>query len=291
MEEKPIQETTSTYFNNILNKEVLPVTIDQVPGEIINLVDKIIEQGFPDEANKVKIRLKYIIPYILQAIDWYAYGMPLEAWQLKYYYQRERFLKKTGLKYEEFLNHEFLQNAIRELRLEPEPVFEFILFLKYYLDLRSELRYSPVEQLEKLKEALKGDTEKVSMDVVVDGRHFKFANSNFIRNLINSIDSNKFKEGAFNNDFNEGSSREKIRALDYYLVKTLLDYLPVKVESRRGQYTQAERNFALSVLNYTGRLIGDEPEFLCGFENNATFDKLMRDFKNQPIPFVMELFL
>ena len=148
-----------------------------------------------------------------------------------------------------------------------------------------------MEQLEKLKEALKGDTEKISMEVIVDGRHFKFANSNFIRSLINSTDTMKFKEGAFNNDFNEGSSREKIRALDYYLVKTLLDYLPIKVERRRGQYTQAERNFALSVLNYTGRLVGEEPEFLCGFENNATFDKLMRDFKNQPIPFVMELFL
>ena len=118
-----------------------------------------------------------------------------------------------------------------------------------------------------------------------------FPNSNFIRNLINSTDPNQFKQGAFNNDFKEGGSREKIRALDYYLVKTLLDYLPVKVERRRGQYTQAERNFALSVLNYTGRLVGEEPEFLCGFENNATFDKLIRDFKNQPIPFVMELFL
>ena len=289
--EKPIQETTSTYFNDILNKEVLPITIDQVPNEIINLVDKIIEQGFPDEADKVKMRLKYIIPYILQAIDWDAYGIPLEAWQLKYYYQRERFLEKTGLRYDKFIKHEFLQNSLQELGLEPEPVFEFILFLKYYLDLRSELRYSPVEQLEKLKDALKGEAEKISMEVIVDGRHFKFANSNFIRSLIISTDTTKFKQGCFKNDFNEGSSREKIRALDYYLVKTLLDYLPVKVERRRGQYTQAERNFGLSVLNFTGRLMGEEPEFLCGFENNATFDKLMRDFKNQPIPFVMELFL
>ena len=109
--------------------------------------------------------------------------------------------------------------------------------------------------------------------------------------MINSVAVSKFDKGAFKDDFVEGPSREKIRALDYYLVKTLLDYLPIKVESRRGQYTQAERNFALSVLNYTGRLVGDEPEFLCGFENNATFDKLMRDFKNQPIPFAMELFL
>lgn len=290
MEEKPIQETTSIYFNDILKKEAVPLSVDQLPEAVINRFNQIIEEGFKEDAEQVKSRFKYIIPYILQAIDWEAYGLPLEAWQFKFYYQRERFLQKTGLKYEAFINHEFLQEAITELGLEPEPVFEFILFLKYYLELRSELRYSSVEQLEKLKDALSGEAEKISMEVIVDGRHFKFANSNFIRNLIEHSDITKFKQGAFNNDFNEGSSREKIRALDYYLVKTLLDYLPIKMEKRRGQFTQAERNFALSVLNYTGRLAGEQ-EFICGFENNATFDKLMRDFKNKPIPFVMELFL
>lgn len=291
MEEKPIQETTSTYFNDILKKEVVPLTVDQITEDVINRFNQIIEDGFPDEAEEVKQRFKYIIPYILQAIDWDAYGIPLEAWQLKYYYQRERFLRKTRLRYEEFLNHEYLQNAIRELGLDPEPTFEFLLFLKYYLDLRSELRHSSVEQFEKLKESIQQSPERISMEVVVDGRHFKFVNGNFIRQLINSVNASQFVQGAFNNDFNEGSSREKIRALDYYLVKTLLDYLPISVERKRGQYTQVERNFGLSLLNYIGRLTGDEPEFLCGFDNNATFDKLMRDFKNHRIPFVMELFL
>lgn len=289
--EKPIQETTSTYFNDILNREVKPLTIEEIPAETISRFNQIIEDGFKEEAEEIKKRIKYIIPYILQAIDWEAYGIPLEAWQLKYYYQRERFLKKTGLKYEDFLKHKYLQNAINNLGLEPEPVFEFILFLKYYLDLRAELRYSSLEQLDRLKEALKGKTEKVSMDVVVDGRHFKFANSNFIRGMINSVAVSKFDKGAFKDDFVEGPSREKIRALDYYLVKTLLDYMPLKIEKRRGQYTQGERNFGLSVLNYTGRIIGEELEFLCGYDNNATFDKLMRDFNDFPIPFVMELFL
>ena len=291
MTEKPIQETTSTYFNDILKKEVKPLTIDQIPEEVINRFNQIIEDGFPEESEKVKIRLNYVIPYILQAIDWDAYGIPLEAWQLKYYYQRERFLKKTGLKYEDFLGHEYLQNAIQELGLKQEPVFEFILFLKYYLDLRSELRYSSVEMLEKLKRALQNDSGKVSMEVVVDGKHFKFANDSFIKQLFSKVDSESLYQGAFNHDFNEGASREKIRALDYYLIKTLLDYLPIKVQGTRGQYTQTERNFALSVLNYIGRLVGEEPEFLCGFDNNATFDKLMRDFKNKPVPFAMELFL
>lgn len=289
--ERPSQETTSIYFNDILKRGVVPVSVEELPEETVRNFNRIIDSGFADEAEAVKKRIRYIIPYILQSIDWEAYGIPLEAWQLKFYYQRDRFIEKTGLKYDEFLRHKYLQRAIQELGLEPEPTFEFILFMKYYLDLRSELKYSSVEQLRKLQHALQSEADKVSMDVVVDGRHFKFANGNFIRNLIASVDTSKFVQGAFKNDFNEGASREKIRALDYYLVKTLLDYLPMRVVRRRGQYTQAERDFGLSLLNYIGRLAGDDPEFLCGFDNNATFDKLMRDFRDRPIPFVMELFL
>lgn len=291
MADKPIQETTSTYFNYILKPNAVPLSVDRLEPEVIEEFNRIIDSGFGDEAEAVKRRFRYLIPYVLQAIDWNAYGIPLEAWQLRYYYQRDRFLQKTGLSYEDFLNNEYLMEAVGQLQLDPEPTFEFILFLKYYFDLRAELRYSSVEMLQKLKDALKPGSERISMDVVVDGRHFKFANSHFIKRLFESVDETTLGDGAFNNDFNEGGSRDKIRALDYYLVKTLLDYLPMKVERRRGQYSQAERNFVLSVLNFTGRLIGDDREFICGFYNNATFDKLMRDFKEQPIPFAMELFL
>lgn len=290
MEERP-QETTSVYFNDILNKKVEPLSVDRLQPEVVEQFNRIIEDGFGEEATTTKRRLRYLIPYILQAIDWETYGIPLEAWQLRYYYQRERFLERTGLNYDEFLYHEYLQNAIEELGLDPEPTFEFLLFLKYYFDLRSELKHSAVEQFEKLQDALKPDSSKVKMEVIVDGRHFKFANSSFIRSLLESVDSTKFTQGSFKNDFNEGGKRDKKRALDYYLVKTLLDYLPIKVEKRRGQFVQAERDLSLSVLHYLGRLTSDEPEFLCGFDNNVTFDKLMRDFKDQSIPFAMELFL
>lgn len=97
--------------------------------------------------------------------------------------------------------------------------------------------------------------------------------------------------GNFKNNFDEGAHRDKVRELDYYLVKTLLDYLPIKTERRRGRYSQAERNFSLSVLNLCGRLLGIDPELVCSQFNNATFDKLMRDFRQREIPFAMELFL
>ena len=195
------------------------------------------------------------------------------------------------MSYEEFLQHDLLQQSIKELGLDPEPVFEFILFLSYYYGLRADLKFSSCEQLSKVKQALSENDGDVSMEVVVKGKHFKFNNANFIKALFSELDSDKLNYGTFSTDFGEGSPREKIRALDYYLIKTLLDFLPIKNERTKGKYTQTERNFSLCVLNYCGRLQGNDPEIICSQFNNATFDKLIRDFKNVEIPFAMELFL
>lgn len=291
--QKPSQETPSAYFNNILKKNVTPVNVTQLPQETIDWFNLQISEAFPDEADIVKHRVSYLIPYILQAIDWEEYGIPLEAWQLKFYYQRDRFLRKTGLSYEQFENHELLMDAVEQLGLDPVPTFEFILFLRYYYAMRSDLKFSPLEQLDRLKDALatSRQPEKIKMDVVVEGRHFKFDNSEFVRALFSSIHEEKLKRQTFADSFEEGGARDKTRALDYYMIKTLLDYLPVRIEERKGKFSQSERNFGLCVLNLCGRLIGEDTEGLCSAENNATFDKLMRDFKDAPIPFAMELFL
>lgn len=289
----PAQEITSTYFNHILNKNVEPLTVDQLPPDTVAGFCRVVAEAFPDEADAGVRRVRYLIPYILQAIDWQQYGMPLEAWQLKYYYRRDRFLEKTGLSFDDFRNHTFLMNALSTLGLEPEPTFEFLLFLKYYFDLRAYLRFSPWEQLLKLQDALARDADApLRMDVTVGSRHFRFENEDFIKTLFSSLDKERLSGHKFTDVFAEGGARDKIRALDYYLVKTLLDYLPIrKPEGKRGRYTQAERNLALSILNLCGRLRGDDTEGLCSAENNATFDKLMRDFRQTPIPFAMELFL
>lgn len=287
----PLQETTSIYFNNIVNQDTTPISVLDFDKEKISDFEENVRVAFPEEANVVNRRLHYLIPYILHAINWKEYGTGLQPWQLRYYYQRQRFIEKTGLLYEDFLKHQPLISACESLSLDPEPTFEFILFLKYYFNLRADLRFSPIEQLEKLKEALSAQDTNSRMDVTVNGKHFKFENSRFIKRFFAQIKSSDFKSGAFCNNFDEGGSREKIRALDYYLVKTLLDYLPIKNRSLRGQYSQAERNFGLSVLNFCGRLVGDDIELLCSQDNNVTFDKLMRDFRGIKIPFAMELFL
>lgn len=293
MIELPVQETTSVYFNNIIRRDVSPITIDELTQESIDSFNQQVELAFTDEAEAAKRRFRYLVPYILQNIDWEEYATPLEAWQLKYYYQRDRFIRKTGLDWDRFLKHEPMQRSLETLGLEPEPVFEFILFLRYYFGLRSDLKFSCIEQFDMMVDELENcESANVTMDVNIGGKHFKINNSQFLRKMFNSVDRSRLSGGAFINDFNQGTSRDKLRALDYYLVKTLLDYLPTDKSLRRGgRFSQAERNFGLSVLSICGRLPDIDREGECSQENNATFDKLMRDFGGQPIPFAMELFL
>ena len=293
MIELPVQETTSVYFNNIIRRDVSPITIDELTQESIDSFNQQIELAFTDEAEAAKRRFRYLVPYILQNIDWEEYATPLEAWQLKYYYQRDRFIRKTGLDWDCFLKHEPMQRSLETLGLEPEPVFEFILFLRYYFGLRSDLKFSCIEQFDMMVDELENcESANVTMDVNIGGKHFKINNSQFLRKMFNSVDRSRLSGGAFINDFNQGTSRDKLRALDYYLVKTLLDYLPTDKSLRRGgRFSQAERNFGLSVLSICGRLPDIDREGECSQENNATCDKLMRDFGGQPIPFAMELFL
>lgn len=294
MDNIPIQETTSTYYNAIVRKEVCPMTVEDLTAEVVDYFNGQIRIAFTDEGDQTVERVRYLIPYILQSIDWDTYGIPLEAWQLRYYYQRERFFTKTRLSYDTFMAHAPLQEALKTLKLDPVPTFEFILFLKYYYTLRSELRYSAVEQLSQALKAIENlaPGESASIDISVAGRHYKINNTSFVKQALRTIPFDSLNKGAFANDFNEGGSRDKIRALDYYVVKTLLDYLPMKDGQRhRGKYSQAQRNFSLSVLSYLGRLPDIDREGECSKENNATFDKLMRDFKGVSIPFAMELFL
>lgn len=292
-EQNPIQETTSVYFNNIIRRDVSPVSVEKLDPSRLENFNRQIVKAFTDEADVAIKRLHYLMPYIIQNIDWDEYDTPLEAWQLRYYYQRERFLEKTGLDFDKFMAHEPMQRALKDLGLEPEPVFEFILFLKYYYGLRSDLRYSCTEQYGMLLSELEGNhSATVTMDVNIGGKHYRINNAEFLRKMFESVDMGSLSGGTFANDFDQGAARDKIRALDYYLVKTLLDYLPTDKSLRRGgRFSQAERNFGLSVLSVCGRLPDIDREGKCSQENNATFDKLMRDFAGVPIPFAMELFL
>lgn len=285
---------TSTYFNSIIRRDIQPYSVEELPLEVIDNFNNQVRLAFTEEADDAIRRVRYLIPYILQSIDWDQYSLPLEAWQLRYYYQRDRFLAKTRLSYSDFINHKPLQKAVSDLGLQPEPTFEFILFLKYYFDLRADLHYSPMEQVIKVREALDTMTEgtSASMDINIGGKHYRIDNTNFVIDLIKAVPLENLHYGEYINDFDQGPYRNKVRAIDYFIIKTLLDYLPVRRSSAiKRAFSQAERNFGLSVLNLIGRLPSEDQEGVCSRENNATFDKLMRDFKGVAIPFAMELFL
>jgi hypothetical protein len=285
------QEIPSTYFNDILRDNVKPLTVKELNPEAVEQFNALLDKGYGEDAAKAKERVYYLIPYILQAIDWQKYGTQLDFWQIDYYYQRDRFLEATHLTESDFMSHEPLQDAIKELGLEAVPTFEFILFLSYYFYQQSLLKYSSYEQYERLCQALE-QVGTATMDVVVNGKHFKFGNSDFIRTLLTNVDLKAIDCTKFTNDFSEGKQRYKVRELDYFMVKTLLDYLPIHHNRREGAvYSQAERNFGLSVLSLCKRLPDDDREGVCSKENNATFDKLMRDFNEERVPFAMELFL
>lgn len=157
--------------------------VDELNAEVVENFNAQIRIAFTEEGDRTVERVRYLIPYILQSIDWDLYGIPLEAWQLKYYYQRERFLIRTRLSYKAFIAHEPLQESLKSLQLAPEPTFEFILFLKYYYTLRSELRYSPFEQLAQAVEAIDSlnTGETASIDIKVGGKHYKINNTSFVK--------------------------------------------------------------------------------------------------------------
>lgn len=80
----PQQETTSVYFNSIIRKDVSSLTVDELPTEAINDFNDKVRMSFPEDADVVIRRVRYLITYILQSINWKEYGSSLEAWQLQY---------------------------------------------------------------------------------------------------------------------------------------------------------------------------------------------------------------
>ena len=84
MDGKHPQEETSTYFNTIINADRKPMTIDELEEESISKFEQAVAEAFPDDCEVVNKRIRYLIPYILQSIDWDLYSTPLHGRQLQY---------------------------------------------------------------------------------------------------------------------------------------------------------------------------------------------------------------
>ena len=281
-------------LSDFLNTRRVPLPLPPDNKEYLQEIDTLAFEAFLEvypeaEHGNITEELSYIREYLYNYPDFDG-----EQWTSSYDYQRfykfrEKILNDINLFETEFYNFKILQDSIAELELSPKATFDFIAYLWWIL---SKWLYKGVSKTieERLKKALSRLKEYpqdcVSLDLKVGGKHFKFTERNFIQSLLTHY---------INSQLVSGCVTEKIyptkREVDYIFVATLLQHLPIKYKKdKRGKFTQAERNFGLSVLWLTGELNHmktDNPDFRCSKDNNVEFDKLMRDFKHLPLPAVV----
>ncbi len=238
------------------------------------------------EHQNIKEQLKYISEYSLKYPDFDGEEWHPSHSALTHYQYRDDKLKNSGLSEKEFYDFDILQEAIKNLGLSAKPTFEFIVYIWH--ELRRWLYYGNIERIEDKVNRLvsridERPDDSMELDIKVGGKHFKFSNKKFIKSVIALFLNSKSDSG----DYVETIYPTK-REIDYILICTLLRNLPIKhKKQKKGTFSQAERNFGLSVLWLTGELNhrkGDDPTDFCTKENNVTFDKLMRDFKDMPLP-------
>ena len=248
---------------------------------------------YPESKHKEIIeRLKYIRSYALLFPEYDGEQWVPSQDAINHYDNRGRRIDESGLSQKEFYEFDILQDAIKELGLSPIATFEFIVFI--WRELSKWLYRGTIERMEDRVNRLKNriderPNDKMELDIKIGSKHFKFANQQFIKSLIASFISSNLESG---------NQVEIIypakREIDYILVRTILQYLPMShKKQKKGAFTQAERNLGLCVLWLTGELNhkkGDDPTDFCTKDNNATFDKLMRDYKDMPLPIISPLF-
>lgn len=266
--------------------------IESAKWEENNYFNAWIKKYSESEHEDIAERLKYIRSYAVLFPEFDG-----EQWQTSqdatiYYDNRKQRIENSGLSEDEFNEFEILQESITDLGLSPKATFDFIVFIWH--ELSKWLYHGTIERMEDRINRLvtqidERPNDSMELDIKVGRRHFKFANQQFIKSIIASFISSNLESG---------SQVETIyptkREIDYILVRTILQFLPIKhKKQKKGTFTQAERNLGLCVLWLTGELNhkkGDDPTDYCTKDNNATFDKLMRDYKDMPLPIISPLF-
>ena len=267
-------------IEEIINRPVTESHYSEIPYESEALKDMengaftLFLKNYPEEEHaSIEEKLAYIRDYNLHFAYCDDFGPFLHLDHEYYYKNREKILHDIGFIEKKFYAFELLQEQIRILKLNPISTFDFITYL-YFHTLKDRNKKSTT-YAEKISEILNLiDSKDAEMTIKVGRKKFSFENKLFIKSMLMH-----YKEANLQALYMAKSQKkEQKRETDYRIIKTLLDYLPIDRTNKRGNYTQAERNFSLCVLYFYGSLLGDEYE-VC-LNNNATFDKLMRDFKN-----------
>jgi len=186
---------------------------------------------YPESKHKEIIeRLKYIRSYTLLFPEFDG-----EQWQpsqdaTNYYDNRKQRIEKSGLSEDEFNEFEILQESIADLGLSLKATFDFIVFIWH--ELSKWLYRGTIERMEdrinRLVERIdERPNDSMELDIKVGSKHFKFANQQFIKSIIASF---------INSRLESGNQVETIypakREIDYILVRTILQFLPIKWRDR-----------------------------------------------------------
>lgn len=247
-------------------------------------------KDYPEsEHDDIRERLEYLRPYILKYPDYDGENFFISEDAFNHYKWRKEKMEHTGLSETKFNQFEIMQKAITDLNLSPKPTFEFILYLWNILKGKRDSKQNQTTVDDIFRSLIKRindyPQDPISLDFHVGKKHFSFNNQAFIKAFISLYEKSGILAGSLTENLNQ-----KEREIDYILLRTLLTNLPIKhKKEKKGTYSQAERNFCLCVLWLIGSINhkkNTDPYEYCTHENNASFDKLMRDFNGYDVPAV-----
>lgn len=279
----PIEEEEIFNLKSLSEKDRAEIKEDLLIAEENadkTFISKLSDKYDTAESELILSNLKYIKKYCIENPVLFDGNFQIRNAPYSYFLNRDSTLEELGLTEDKFYNFTLLQEAITALGLEAQPTFEFIVFL--YDLIKEDCKDTVVTCREKISNVLSiiskcSSEEKISMTIKVGSKSIEFHNQLFIKSLLGEYCHANTKSQYL---LEREQNKKQQRIIQYSLLKTLLDNIPYHIEkSPEVKYTQNERNFCLCVLHYCKLLNGD-PLVVCTKENNATFDKLMRDFKD-----------
>ena len=273
------------------SRETLPI-LSENQKEWLKEQEELLFQAwlseYPEEEHEeIRERLEYIRQYALGYPDFDGEQFFPSQAATKYYDFRQQRLEHCRFSENDFYGLEEIQEAIKEMNIQPKPTFELIAYLwdilKNWMERGDRERME--EKIQRLLDLMgQPPYNHIKMDVNVGGKNTTFENGLFIKSLF-TVFLNSNTEAL---NLTERTKYNKLE-IDYILIKTLLDNLPIKYKKvKRGKYTKAERLFALSVLWLTGEIAHGRDDSPLNSETftNGTFDKIMRRYGETLLPAV-----
>ena len=283
--------------NNMDYSEYLKQTRTIVVRESVDTEKIIIEENALFESwinkfeeskrNEIRERMQYIRRYELKYPDYDGEEWGPNQNYSMYFENRDKLMSVSGFSEKDFDDMPEFKKLIGELGLSVNGVFEFIAYI--WSELRRWHREGYTEFIhEKVDKVLRRIDEypddQVSLTVKVGKRNFTFTDADFIKSMLVYYNISKLDTRLGHEEV-----RKKKGEVDHIFIRTLLDELPIKDETKRkgARFSQRERNFCLFALWLVGE---HRPEtenrydIACGADYNGVFDRLINEYDGMELP-------